>query len=198
MPHPSSIIPDPLRAPSMAEIGRARELYQYGFTIARCLAAGHMSTGTLYHWLDGGPHDENGARMLPPIPRRRTAVLGKRRRPLAGSQVSLVARLYRTAERQALDIEQRLARPSASTPERERDLRMLTSLVQAVRALAAIAPAGNAKAEEEETTPRDMDAFRNELARRIRGLVEEAEARRGTAMPVTDGAPETNAPPRDA
>ena len=39
MPHPPSITPDPQRAPTMAEIERARDLYKNGFTVARCLAA---------------------------------------------------------------------------------------------------------------------------------------------------------------
>ena len=40
----------------MAEIERARDMYKNGFTVARCLAAGNMSHGTLYYWLDGGPY----------------------------------------------------------------------------------------------------------------------------------------------
>lgn len=133
MPHPKSIVPDPLRPPTLEEIQRAREMYAEGFTVARCLAAGNMSLGTLYYWLDGGPclapttaqsAVGGGARMLPPIPRRRQ-VVGKRRQPLAPDLVSLAARLTRTVARQALDIEQRLARPSGATPERERNVRML-------------------------------------------------------------------------
>jgi hypothetical protein len=44
-------------------------------------------------------------------------------------------RLMRTTERQVRDIEQRLARPGASSPERERDVRMLGSLVRTLRDL---------------------------------------------------------------
>jgi hypothetical protein len=190
MPLSDHLKPDPQRAPTMAEIERARDMYKNGFTVARCLAAGNMSHGTFYYWLDGGPFigpttdqsavgdDDAGARMLPPIPRRR-AVLGKRRRPLAASTASLLARLTRTAERAALDIEQRLARPAAATPERERDLRMLASLVQSLRGLAALSPAGDAGAarENEDDLPEDMDAFRETLARRIHALVDEERAR---------------------
>jgi hypothetical protein len=184
MPHPPSITPGPLRAPTMAEIERARGMYAQGFTVARCLAAGNMSLGTFYYWLDGGPYlgpttdksavggDEAGARMLPPIPRRRS-IVGKRRKPLAGSRASLVARLYRTAERQALDIEQRLARPAGATPERERDVRMLAQLVTALRGLSAIepieAPPAAAVAAEEDDS---IDEFREVLARRLRGFID--------------------------
>jgi len=196
MPLSDNITPDPLRAPTMAEIERARAMYAQGFTVARCLAAGNMSLGTLYYWLDGGPYlapttdksavgvgpttdtsvggDAHGARMLPPIPRRRV-VVGKRRKPLAADTASLLARLTRIAERAALDIEQRLARPAAATPERERDVRMLTLLVQALRGLTAIAPADEAaakrNAQDDDPVPEDMDAFRLELARRIEAFV---------------------------
>jgi hypothetical protein len=190
-----NILPDPIRPPTMEEIARAREMYANGFTVSRCLAAGHMSHGTFYYWLDGGPllgpatdksaagGDERGERMLPPLPRRRV-IVGKRRKPLAGSCASLVARLTRVAERQALDIEQRLSRPAAATPERERDVRMLAQLVQALRGLLAMAPQAQAPAaaagaaEEEEI---DIDAFRNALARRINSFVDEVRAREAQA-----------------
>jgi hypothetical protein len=221
MPHPSSITPDPLRAPTMAEIERARGMYAQGFTVARCLAAGNMSLGTFYYWLDGGPFlgpttgkpavglgpttDQSavglgptpdgsggGGRMLPPLPRRRS-VLGKRRKPLAASHASLVARLYRTAERQALDIEQRLARPAGATPER--DLRMLAQLVSALRGLTAIAPleappAAAAAAKEDD----NIDEFREVLARRLRGFIDarqrEAEAAEQAAAVAAEAEPQ--------
>jgi hypothetical protein len=186
MPLSPDIKPDPLRAPTMAEIERARAMYAQGFTVARCLAAGNMSHGTLYYWLDGGPLNAQGARMLAPIPRRRV-MLGKRRKPLAADRASLVARLYRTAERQALDIEQRLARPAGATPERERDVRMLASLVQSLRGLSALSPdeaapaegeAGLRQEDDDDPVPGDIDVFRLELARRIRGFIEERTRRK--------------------
>jgi hypothetical protein len=170
-------------------------MYAEGFTVSRVLAATDMSLGTLYYWLDGGPREgppssslstsgrpdvacgpvEGGAPLYPPIARRRQ-VVGKRRKPLSGSHLSLVARLYRTAERQACDIEERLARPSAASPAREREVRMLASLVQSVRTLASLAPegAGGARAEvvDDDPVPEDIDEFRYELARRIRGFIE--------------------------
>src|SRR5438105_1847844 len=179
----TNIRPEPYRPPTMDEIRRAREMYTEGFTVSRVLAATDMSLGTLYYWLDGGPRDEKGGPTLPVIARRRQ-VLGKRRKPLTASHASLVARLYRTTERQVLDIEQRLARPSDSTPERERDVRMLASLVQSLRGLSAIQPCeadgavGARKNNEmDDPVPRDIDQFRMELARRIKGLVEAERAK---------------------
>jgi hypothetical protein len=181
MPHPVSILPTPYRPPTREEIERARDMYAQGFTVSRILAATDMSLGTFYHWLDGGPHGD-GAALYPPLPRRRR-VVGKRRRPLAADRVSLAARLWRTAERQARDIEERLARPSGATPERERDMRMLSMLVRTLRELSAfdagVAPGeGTAAAEE---APRDIDALREDLARRLNTLMDGLAAKRAAA-----------------
>jgi hypothetical protein len=189
MPHPKSILPDPLRPPTIDEIERARSMYAEKFTVARCLAAGNMSLGTFYYWLDGGPRDEKGQPQLPPIPRRRQ-VIGKRRKPLTPDLVSLTARLTRTLAREALDIEQRLARPCGATPERERNVRMLTQLVQSVRVLATLAPDGAAEAGAREKAAeevRDIDEFRETLARRIGMFVDERERRQQEMAGETAG-----------
>ena len=151
MPHPASIKPSPYRPPSREQIERARAMYAEGFTVSRILAACDMSLGTLYYWLGGGPRDEQGAPLLPPLARRRV-VVGKRRKPFAASRVSLLARLYRTAERQVFEIEQRLAVPGAASPERERDVRMLASLTRTLRDLSGLGdgePAPESAADED-------------------------------------------------
>lgn len=182
MAHPRSIKPDPYRPPTMEEVHRARSMYAEGFTVSRILAATGMSLGTLYYWLDGGPLDEKGARMLPPIPRRR-AVVAKRRRPLPADRVSLAARLYRTAERQARDIELDLARGDLAGPERERDVRMLSMLTRTLRDLDHLSPPDGAAAKpaEPEEEEFDIDELRAELMRRVEGIRarrrEEEEAR---------------------
>lgn len=178
MPLSSHIRPDPYCAPSEEKIALARAMYPDGFTVSRILAATGMSLGTLYYWLDGGPLDENGKPRLPPIPRRRRAVLGKRRRPLRTDHVSLASRLFSTAERQARDIEARLARPGEG-PARERDVRMLSVLVRTLRDLSAFhAGAGLAAAArpEEGPPPGDVEEMRRRLARRLDELVAEARA----------------------
>ena len=60
MPLKDHIIPDPYRAPTDAEIAKARAMYVEKFTVSRILAATNMALGTLYYWLDGGPPDERG------------------------------------------------------------------------------------------------------------------------------------------
>jgi hypothetical protein len=118
--------------------------------------------------------------LYPPLPRRRR-VLGKKRKPLSGDRVSLAARLWRTAELQARDLEERLARPAGSSPERERNLRMFGAVVRALRDLSAFDPAageGGKPATDPDPIPENIDEFRRELARRIHALVDAAEARK--------------------
>jgi len=180
MPHAPSIRPDPYRPPSREQIERARDMYIQKFTVSRILAACDMSLGTFYYWLDGGPHDEESGRRLPPISRRRV-VVGKRRKPLSASHVSLVARLYRTAERQVFDIEQRLAVPAGATPERERDVRMLAMLTRTLRDLSAfgaaeVTGAGGAATQDDGLPPDlDIEALRASLARKLDALVAEQQ-----------------------
>ena len=174
MPLSDHIRPDAYRPPTREEIERARAMYVEAFTISRILAATNMSLGTLYYWLDGGPRGADGP-LLPPIPRRRV-VIGKRRRPLQADPVSLTNRLCRTAERQARDIQLRLARGGAPIAERERDVRMLALLVKTLRELSAFEAGIQPNASEPDDEPRDMDALRAELCRRIGVLCAQAQA----------------------
>jgi hypothetical protein len=160
-------------APTPETIALARRLYAEGVTVARILGETGMSLGTLYYWLDGGP-EGGGEPRLPALPRRRVAVLGKRRRPLRGDRVSLVARLWRTAERQVRDIEERLARDTQEPVERERDARVLAVMVRTLRELAAFDAAARDSegteqmtADDDDAVPRDLEELRRELARRI-------------------------------
>jgi hypothetical protein len=177
MPLSDHIVPDPYRAPTDAEIAKARAMYVDGFTVSRILAATDMALGTLYYWLDGGPVDEHGKTRLPPIPRRRAAVLGKRRKPVRTDHGSLASRLFCTAERQVRDIEARLSKPGAG-PERERDVRLLLMLVRSLRELSAFNAGASLKdAPAAEPPVPDVEALRQKLARRLDQLVAEARER---------------------
>lgn len=165
----------PFTPPTDEQITRARQMYVERFTVSRILAACDMSLGTLYYWLSGGPRDADGPR-LPPIPRRRV-VIGKRRPPLVTDQVSLAARLWRTAERQVRDIELRLAGGLVPPVERERDTRMLATLARLLRDLSGFAAAEGAGASDktaadDDAGPEDIDEFRRELARRLNALAD--------------------------
>lgn len=174
-----------MSAASPETVARARELYASGVPVSRILAETEFSLGTLYLWLDGGPL-ENGAPRLPQVPRRRQ-VLVKRRRALKTDRVSLAARLWRTAERQVRDIEQRLAANQQEPAERERDARVLAVLVRTLRDLAAFDSAALpiSPASETDDPPRDLDEFRRELARRMDALVASRAADRVPGEPAS-------------
>jgi hypothetical protein len=151
-------------------IARIRQQYAAGLRITDILDENKVSKDHLYYWIDGGPSD----RPLPPIPRRT-----KRRQPPddpVKDRRLLVARLWRTANRQVRDIEERLKEVGQGSPERERDVRALAVLVKSLRELAAFDeahPAATTRTnpEDDDYGPRDIDDFRRELARKMDALV---------------------------
>jgi AcrR family transcriptional regulator len=144
-----------------------------------------VSSGTLYYLVDGGP--PSGDLHLPPLPRRSAGVARAALAPGA-KRAALVKRMWRTAELQVRDIEQRLKHAMPEPLERERDARVLAVLAKTLRELSAldasqqdnqtIAP------EDDDPIPRDIDEFRRELARRIHALV---ESRTGGRIPGEPG-----------
>jgi hypothetical protein len=166
-----------MSAPTQETIALARQRYTEGVPIARILADTEMSLGTLYLWLDGGPDDGAGPR-LPRLPRRRDT-MAKRRKPLSGSPVTLVARLWRTAERQVRDIEDRVRLKQQPADERERDARMLAVIVKTVRELRALRDADEEQAGNATDEFDNLDDFRRDLAAKI----DAALARRGDGDP---------------
>jgi hypothetical protein len=145
----------------------ARQRYVEGVAVSKILAECGMSLGTFYLWLDGGPDD--GSVRLPPIPRRR-AVMGKRRMPPSASRVSLIQRLWRTAERQVRDIEDRVRLQLQDSGERERDARVMAIVVRTLRDLRALDTAEEEASRENDDTG-NLDDFRRELARKIDGII---------------------------
>jgi hypothetical protein len=177
--------------PSADDIALARQQYLDGVPVSHILANTGMSHGTFYYWLDGGPDDGGGPR-LPPLPRRRE-VMGKRRPPAVSHRASLIARLWRTAERQVRDIEYRLGKKLQEPGERERDARVLAAMVKTLRDLSAFdrahseaAGTTDSASKHDEPVPRDVDELRRELARRVDIL----RQRRAAAGRPGDGEPE--------
>ena len=175
MPLSSHIRPEPNPPLDRARALLAREMYAEGFTVSRILAHCQMSLGTLYACLDGVPFGQDGERM-DPMPRRRQ-VTGKRRRALKADDVSLVNRLLRTAERQVRDIETQLSAREQAPVERERCVRMLTSLTRALRDLAALRKQGVASRdptaveyEDEDMLPADIAALAEEFRQKMMAM----------------------------
>lgn len=172
-------MPVPPNALSDETIRRMREDYRDGVAVAVILERYDVLVGTLYYWLDGGPLVEDDRR-LAPIPRRREAP-AKRARALRGDRKSLIARLWRTAERQVCDIETRLSSNEQASADRERDARSLAVLVRTLRELSKFDAAREQPAcEDDDLGARDIDEFRRDLARRMDALV---QGRAGHRLP---------------
>lgn len=155
-------------------------MYADGVPVGRIRKQCAMSQDTLYYWIDGGP--PSGPLHLEPLPRRRGGVarIGRRRR-LSGDRVALVGRLWRTAEAQVRDIEDRLMRNQQQPDERERDARTLAVLVKTLRELTALDEAdAGPETKDDDDGPRDIDEFRRDLARRMDALV---ASRTGAGVP---------------
>ncbi|MEW6451176.1 MAG: hypothetical protein AB1490_11030 [Pseudomonadota bacterium] len=166
-------------------VALARRSYAEGVSVSRILAETGISLGTFYAVCDGKFDDGGGAKPAP-LPRRRI-VMGRRRKAVRAPRVSLVARLWRTAERQVREIETRLDADAQEPEERERDARVLAVLVKTLRELQAFDDAkGKRKskekaAQEPVSDDRDIDEFRRDLARKIDQLAAQysAEGDRG-------------------
>jgi hypothetical protein len=100
---------------------------------------------------------------------------------------ALAARIQEAVEREINAVEQVLAALSPADPaEAERSSRTLASLARTLREVAALNQPDQQAAPDEaddDPVPSDIDEFRRELARRIRGFI---EARRHGAGRVSD------------
>ena len=161
-------------------IVRVRTDYANGKRFAEIEAGTGLSRGTIYKIIDG----EYGDGGLPALRRRHLTRSGPRSRE---GREALVARLWNTADRQVREIDKRLRRGEQPPDERERDARVFAVLVRTLRELNAFDEATNAAgastdaADENDDMPKDIDEFRNELARRIHALVDERERAPDTA-----------------
>ena len=137
-----------------------------------------MSQDAPHHRLDDGP--ASGEPQLEPLPHR-------------GDRASLVRQMWRTAEAQVREIEERLQRARQAPDERERDARVLAVLAKTLRELAVLDQANTDAAAraappqpddaDDDPVPRDIDEFRRELARRIHAFV---ASRGGAGLPGED------------
>jgi hypothetical protein len=180
----------PPKNPAPERIAAARSLYLEGVRVTEILKRTGFTSHQFYLWLSGGPPGTLGAdgKALPPLPLRQPALAGERRLSLAGTRAALVGRLWRAADRQAAEIEARLASAEAADKDRERDARTLAVLARTVRELLAIdskhdKPAR--EAEQDDPMPRDLDALRDALAARIGQL--RAERAPGPAAKTATG-----------
>lgn len=108
-----------------------------------------------------------------------------RRAGEAKRRTTLVARLWRAAERQVREIEARAKTVRGDAAEAERDARALATLARTLRELTEFSAEAGGKAaervgDEDGGAFRELDDFRRELARKLDRLREE----RGAADPA--------------
>jgi len=84
-------------------------------------------------------------------------------------RAALAARLWRAAERQAAEVEQRIAAGPRPAAEAERDARVLSVLAKTLRELCAV-DAATRDEDEHDAAPDDIDELRSALDDRLRKL----------------------------
>lgn len=127
---------------------------------------------TFYQCVDGRYDDGSGAALpLPALPRRRP---GAQMTSTSTRRLALVSRIWRSAEQQVGQIEERLARSGLKSDER--DARSLAILVRTLRELSEFEKRRSAstkpKAEDERPIPRNVEDLRRELAKKMDALIE--------------------------
>ncbi len=154
---------------------RARQMYAEGATIVAIRAETKLTHHGLYRWLEGGPGG-----LLPPLTKRRHV---KKARITLGDRVSVVSRIMRSAERQVADIEKRIG---TADDRGDKDTRTLALLARTLRELTAIdemnrgaeqpkqGTGGNGEVKE---VPRDVEALRASLARKLAAIIAEKDER---------------------
>ena len=156
---------------------RARQMYSEGAATRDIMAETELSQWALYHWLEGGPKQKSGERLLPEIPKRRKGV---RRKILKENRVSLVSRMMKTAERQVYEIEARLAGSKQAPGEQEHDARTLAVLAKTLQSLTAIdslheqKPVSKKKSpvddDDEDYLPADIDGIYRKLSKKMEAM----------------------------
>ena len=168
----------PRRVPAMAQL--ARQLYLDGAPIAEIARRTALKPSQVYYWIDREVTSD-GTVTLKPAARRVTLAPGTR--SASPARGHLLSRLWRAAERQLDEIEQRLAAavpPEADAPagpprpaaDAEKDARALAVLARTLRELSALEAEAHKsrKVKAEDDAVRDLDTFRRELARRLERL----------------------------
>jgi hypothetical protein len=160
--------------PTPETVALARRRYGEGASVRSILADCRIMLHTLYRCLDGSHPDGSGVAPAP-IPLRRAGVRVRHR---MGSRAALVARMWRTAERQVEEIEDRLKATGIALAERESNARTLAIVAKTLRELSAFDEAERSSRKKkappddhDDAVPRNVDDLRRELARRLEAFV---------------------------
>jgi hypothetical protein len=168
----------PTSAPTPDVVALARRLYQEKEAVKAILQQCGISLHVLYRCLDGSYDDGSGVAPAP-IPLRHAGV---RMRQRMGSRAALIKRMWRTAERQVEEIEERLKAAGLEVDERESNARTLAIVAKTLRELSAVDEARQARIkkgtqhQDDDAPPRDIDELRRQLAEKIGKLIDEEHA----------------------
>jgi hypothetical protein len=164
--------------PTPDVVALIRRRYAEGATVKEIVAESGVTNLDIFYRCVAGDYPDGSGEPLAPIAKRRP---GARVRHRKGSRTALVARMWRTAERQVEEIEDRLAAAGLPLAERESNARTLAIVAKTLRELAIVDDArkpGKANKQlpdddtDDDPVPRNIDDFRRELARRIEALVD--------------------------
>jgi hypothetical protein len=158
--------------PTPEQVALARRLYSEGAPVKDILAEAGITRGILYRCLAGGLPDGSGVEPAS-IALRRRGVRGRHR---MGSRAALVARMWRTAERQVEEIEARLKAAGLELAERESNARTLAIVAKMLRELAAVDDAkklrkGGPTDDHDDQVPRNIEDLRRALADKLEAFV---------------------------
>ena len=159
-------------APTPDVVAQVRRLYAEGEPVKDDPGRTGIKTLNLYRCLDGRYPDGSGIKPA----RSRSAAQGVHVRHRMGSRAALVARMWRTAERQVEEIEDRLKAAGIALDERESNARTLAIVAKTLRELSAVDEAADKSRrkgrkqlpddDSDDEPPRNIDDLRRELARK--------------------------------
>jgi hypothetical protein len=162
--------------PTPERVALARRLYGQGVLVKEILAQTEMTLNAFYRAIDGRFPDGSGTEPAR-IARRRAGVRVRHR---LGSRAALIARMWRTAERQVEEIEDRLKAVGLQQTERESNARTLATVARTLRELAAVDDAKRARkgipTHDDDAAPRNLDELRRALAEKLEAIVAGAES----------------------
>jgi hypothetical protein len=157
--------------PTADVVALVRRRYQDGAAVKAIVAETGLKNLTVFYRCIAGLYPDGSGAKPAPIPQRRAGVRVRHR---AGSRAALVTRMWRTAERQVEEIEERLAAVGLELSERESNARTLAVVARTLRELSAVDAARTkeaSKSDNDDPVPRDIDGLRQALADKLEAFV---------------------------
>jgi hypothetical protein len=158
--------------PTPDVVAFVRRRYAEGATVRTIVEESGIKNLTILYRCVAGDYPDGSGIKPAPIPKRREGVRVRHR---LGSRAALVSRMWRTAERQVEEIEDRLAVAGIELAERESNARTLAIVAKTLRELSAVddKPRGKetAKDDDDEAPPRNIDDLRQALAEKLEAFV---------------------------